>query len=107
MGDEVSTVVPVEGSAAPAAPAQDAEDLQTRATESLISEVSALSDSVRLLAAQDEGSSTSAVVLVDDGQYAWIQGAVRFMSSELFAILVFAALAVGVALWRVLSGGWR
>lgn len=107
MGDEVKAVGPVEGAAAPAVPAQDGEDLQTRATESLISEVSALSESVRLLAAQEEGSSTSYVVLVDDGQWSWMQGAVRFMSSELFAILVFAALAVGVSLWRVLSGGWR
>lgn len=112
MPEDVSTYPVVENAQVPVAGPQDpAQDevatLQLQSTEALRSEVAALSESVRLLSAQGDAVTTASVVCLDDSQWAWAQGAVRTVCSSLLVVVIFTALACGIAVWRIVSDGWR
>lgn len=92
--------------------APDAENATLAAVGGVSQQVTALSEQVQMLAAQDD--ATEAVVLVNDGQWQSLMdeiGEVRQSLAEIsfvaIACLCVCAALLGNRLWVAFSEGWR
>ena len=75
----------------------------------LSEDVSALGESISLLAASDEGQSSEGTTLVrvDSSQVETAKGALRVLCTEGLLVVILLALIAGLQGWRIVADRWR